>query len=168
VKLQGTRKVGCPAHLNVHTIELFPDFRIPAEDADRMGIRKLKEKKSATVKELKSLLTMSHKLRIVKKYFILLPTQEAHQAYHKTSGEAGFSQRMHPKLASKIVELVSEGATSTQEVKRALMRHVRHVLCPDQPISASNRAYYPTDTDIRNHYTPLKRQWICQNLIRII
>ena len=148
MKLQGTRKIGCPAHLNIHTIELFPDFRIPAQD---VGVRKLKEKKSATVKELKSLLLKHHKLKMVKKYFILLPTQEAHHQYHKTSGEAGFSQKMHPKLASKIVELVSEGATSTPEVKRALNRYVHHVLCPDQTILASNRAYFPTSTDIRNH-----------------
>lgn len=70
--------------------------------------------------------------------------------YHKTSGEAGFSQKIHPKLVGKINELVSEGASCTQEVKRALKSYVRHVLCPDQNIATSNRTYFPTETDIRN------------------
>ena len=97
MKLQGTRKIGCPAH------------------------------------------------------FVLLPTQEAHHSFHKTSGEVGFSQKIHTKLVEKINELVSEGAVTTQEVKRALKRHVHHVLCPHQTIEASNRTYFPTETDIRNH-----------------
>ena len=84
IKLQGTRKIGCPAHLNIHTVEVFQDFEI--KDAARMGVRKLKERKSAVVQELKSLLAKSNKLKVVKKYFILLPTQEVHHPYHKTSG----------------------------------------------------------------------------------
>ena len=51
----------------------------------------------------------------------------------------------------KINELVSEGAVTTQELKRALKWHVHHVLYPHQTIEASNRTYFRTETDIRNH-----------------
>ena len=151
MKLQGTRKIGCPAHLNVHTIQLFPEFGIPDKDATRMGVRKLKEMKSKKLSELKAVIAGNKTLDKLAKYFVLLPKQEAHHSYHRTSGEVGFSQRIHPKLVDKINELVSEGATDTQEVKRALKRYVLHVLCPDQKIAFSNRTYFPTTTDIRNH-----------------
>ena len=151
MKLQGTRKIGCPAHLNIHTIQLFPDFKIPAEDIARIGVRKLKERKCEARSRLQSMMTESNNLNMLTKHFVLLPTQEAHHSFHKTSGEVGFSQKIHPKLVEKINELVSEGAVTTQEVKRALKRHVHHVLCPHQTIEASNRTYFPTETDIRNH-----------------
>jgi len=45
----------------------------------------------------------SSKVDTLTKYFVLLPKQEAHHSYHKTSGEAGFSQKIHPKLVGKII-----------------------------------------------------------------
>ena len=127
MKLQGTWKIGCPAHLNIHKIQLFPDFKIPAEDIARIGVRKLKERKCEARSRLQSMMTESNNLNMLTKHFVLLPTQEAHHSFHKTSGEVGFSQKIHPKLVEKVNELVSEGAV-TQEVKRALKRHVHHVL----------------------------------------
>ena len=111
----------------------------------------LKERKCEARSRLQSMMTESNNLNMLTKHFVLLPTQEAHHSFHKTSGEVGFSQKIHPKLVEKINELVSEGAVTTQEVKRALKRHVHHVLCPHQTIEASNRTYFPTETDIRNH-----------------
>ena len=61
------------------------------------------------------------------KYFVLLPTKEAHESYHPTSGPAGFAQRVHPKIIEKINLLVRE----VEEVKRALRHYVLHVLFPD-------------------------------------
>lgn len=152
VKLQGTRKIGCPAHLHVHTIQLFPEFSISVDDLSRLGVRKLKEIKSKKLANLRVIMDAGDKkVEMRTKYYVLLPNKEAHHSYHKTCGEAGFSQKIHPKLVGKINELVSEGTTDAQEVKRALKRYVCHVLCPDQLIELSNRMYFPTTTDIRNH-----------------
>ena len=61
--------------------------------------------------------------------------------------QASYAQRVHPKLIEKIYELVFEGVTSVQEVKRALKHHVTHVLCPDFKPEVTDRSY----SDVRNH-----------------
>lgn len=58
---------------------------------------------------------------------------------------------MHPKLIEKIYELVSEGLTDVQEVKRALKHYVQHNLCPEIKPDFTDRSYYPTTTDVHNH-----------------
>ena len=84
---------------------------------------------------------MGKKVDTETRYFVLLPTVEAHVNSHPTSGAAGFAQRVHPKISNT---LVGEGITDVQEVKRTL-RH--HVLFPD-PSNRPNEAYYPANIDI--------------------
>lgn len=83
----------------------------------------------------------------------MLPGKGAHNSCHPTCGEAGFAQRVHHKVAEKIHELVTEGVTNVREIKRDLKRYVNRELCSDvssRP-DETNRAYYPTLVDIRNH-----------------
>ena len=52
------------------------------------------------------------------------------------------AQRVHPMISQKITQLVCEGATDTQEVKRALREYVKSEFkenCPDK----MNRSYFP-------------------------
>lgn len=159
-RLQGTRKIGCPAHVHVHELTLFPSFAITSEsEACSLGSRKLKEIKARKITELKESLATGMKVETETKYFVLLPTKEAHESYHPTTGPAGFAQRVHPKIIEKINLLVGEGTAEVQEVKRALRHYVLHVLFPDpsnRP-DETNRAYYPTNTDIKNHVYSAKR-----------
>ena len=156
-RLQGTRKIGCPAHVHVHELTLFPSFAV--SEACTLGSRKLKETKARKINELKESLAAGKKVDTETKYFVLLPTKEAHGSYHPTSGPAGFAQRVHPKIIEKINVLVGEGITEVEEVKRALRHYVLHILFPDpnnRP-DETNRAYYPTKTDIKNHVYSAKR-----------
>ena len=153
-RLQGTRKIGCPAHVHVYELTLFPSFAITTESEDcKLGSRKLKEIKARKITELKESLAIGKKVETETKYFVLLPTKGAHGSYHPTSGAAGFAQRVHPKIIEKINLLVGEGTTEVQEIKRALRHYVLHVLFPDPSNRPddTNRAYYPTNTDIENH-----------------
>ena len=107
---------------------------------------------------MKKCLAAGDKLATQTKYFILLPTNAAHGNYHPTSGTSGFSQRVHSKIIEKINALVGEGTTEVQEVKRALRHYVLHLFPdPTDRPSESNRAYYPTSTDIKNHVYSAKR-----------
>ena len=60
----------------------------------------------------------------------------------------------------KYYDLVSEGITGDQEVKRALKQHVQHVLCPDLKPDLTDRSYYPTTTDVQNNV--YRAQRACQ------
>ena len=46
---------------------------------------------------------------------------------------------------------MGEGTTEVQEVKRALKHDVQHSLCADVKPDLTDRAYYPTSTDVHNH-----------------
>ena len=73
---------------------------------------------------------------------VLLPTEEAHHSSHETMGAAGYAQRIYPKVVQRIYELVSEGITDTQEVKRELNINTMHILRPEQKPELVDRSYY--------------------------
>ena len=126
-----------------------------------MGSRKLKEKKKEKLQQLNQALANNKQVNRTIKYHVLLPTDEAHHAFHQTHGASSYAQRVHPKLIEKIYELVFEGTTDVQEVKRALKHYVTHVLCcSDFKPDLTDRSYYPTSTDVRNHV--YKAQKACQ------
>ena len=58
--------------------------------------------------------------KIEHRYFVFLPTNEAHQKSHPTGNASGMSQRVHPIISQKIEELVKEGITELPEVKRGV------------------------------------------------
>ena len=120
--------------------------------------RKLKKLMAAKLKNLEKVFNSEESTTINYKYHVLLPTEEAHHLFHQTRGPAGYAQRIHPKLFEKVYELVSEGITDTQEVKRILKNYTLHtnVQKPDM----SDRAYYPTSTDVHNHI--YRAQKACQ------
>ena len=66
-------------------------------------------------------------------------------------------QRMHPRLAQKIRELVSDGITEVPIVCQMLRHYVNNELCKEDRPSCSDRAYYPTKDDIKNHVYRAKK-----------
>ena len=88
---------------------------------------------------------------------VFLPTKEAHHQTHQTGGMHGMAQRMHPKLAQKIRELVSDGITKVPTVYQMLRHYVNNDLGKEDKPSYSDRAYYPTKDDIKNHVYRAKK-----------
>ena len=114
---QGTCKNGCPAHVHVHELTLFPSFAVSSEsEACSLGSRKLKEVKAKKNYRIKGV-THNWEENNNTKYFVLLPTKEAHGSYPvpPTSGPAGFAPRVHSKRIEKINTLVGEGTIEVQE-----------------------------------------------------
>lgn len=149
--LQGTRKIGCKAHITVHVITLYPDFCITKREISSVSCRGLKELKKQKISQLRDALANNNSITLTTKCYINLPEEEAHHAFHETQGAVSYAQRIHPKLIEKIHELVSEGLTEVQEIKRALKHYVQHILCPDIKPGLTDRSYYPTSMDVRNH-----------------
>ena len=66
------------------------------------------------------------------------------------------AQRVHAIVSQKIIQLVHEGATNAQEVKRQFIKSVMKENCPDQ----LNCSYFPTIDDICNHvYLAISKDW---------
>ena len=109
------------------------------------------------LKALRKVLCSNETTEIVHKYFITLPTEEAHRKCHPTKGVMGFAQRVHPELITKIQELVSIGTVEPVEVQRLLKHHVDHYMFAGNLPDPCDRAYYPCLDDIKNHLAKAKR-----------
>ena len=107
--------------------------------------------------ELRNALENGEKAVVTKKFFVSLPTAEAHHQCHPTGREVAMAQRVHQKIVDKIHELVLEGVIDPLEVQRHLKHYVRHSLCSEQPPDVLDRAYHSELQDIRNHINKAKR-----------
>ena len=80
----------------------------------------------------------------------------------------GILQPIDKRLVDKTGELVGEGVKTVDEMKRHLRQFIKTELFPGQsPPASTNRRYYPTDVDIRNHmYQASVKKKSFPNLIR--
>ncbi|XP_027420564.1 calcium-responsive transcription factor isoform X3 [Bos indicus x Bos taurus] len=110
------------------------------------------------------------------RWYVQLPTQQAHQ-YHELETpclplssssfpissleeeEAAIRDenctlpsRLHPQVAHKIQELVSQGIEQVYAVRKQLRKFVeRELFKPDEVPERHNLSFFPTVNDIRNH-----------------
>ena len=71
VHLQGTRKIGCKAHIVVRTIAVYSEFQLSQEEMS-LGPRKLKEKKKEKLQELYQVLNNNGNVNTKVMYHVLL------------------------------------------------------------------------------------------------
>ena len=150
-RFQGTKKIGCQAKIKIKTFYLYPQYKLIVDTSKTHKERQ--QAQNSTIESLRAAVQkQSSDVHVQVKYWISLPSVHAHTG-HPVGNEAGFSQRIHPLLTSKITEMVISGITSTSEVKRSLNFYATTVLAPQLGITFSkrNRAFNPTSTDVRNH-----------------
>ena len=95
LRLQGTRKIGCPAHIDVKQYTLFPDYRLePGElqGKTKHQIRLLREEKMQKLRNE----IQSGRVKQTTRYWLSLPTAEAHEKMHPVKQSAAFSQKLIP------------------------------------------------------------------------
>jgi len=102
IYLQGTRKEGCLAHIEIHEFVLYPEYGIDSLLSIESSMKQTRRLKEEKLKALKLCLQKKSHNEIVKKYFASLPTEDAHHNCHPTRGIMGLSQRIHPELMDKI------------------------------------------------------------------
>ena len=157
LKLQGSRKIGCHAHIRTHTYTLYPDFQLLPEESQGVSKHKLRQIKEEKLQAAREAIAIGG-VKTVPKYFVSLPTEQAHDG-HPVGEAASFCQRIHPIILNKISELVSSGIDETKEVQRALNHYVKHTLPNEHNITpiSTDRAFYPLPNDIKNHVGNAKR-----------
>lgn len=137
---------------------MYPEYSVGDLLLQDMLPKQVHRVKEESLKSLRDTLQQNVDVQTTKKYYISLPTQEAHHSCHPTAEIMGFSQRVHPELIIKIHELVHAGITDAIQIKRLLKHHVQHYMCPHKLPSINDRAYYPTMDDIRNHINKSKKE----------
>ena len=119
---------------------------------------KEREMKRDSLQQLRKDLTLTPQdVRTEIKCHISLPTEEAHHKSHLTRGPHLMAQRVNPQISQRIMELVQEGMTNPQEVRKALNHYVRTVMCTENPPDPDDRAYFPANRDLKNHIYKAKR-----------
>ncbi|NXH21632.1 CARTF factor, partial [Bucco capensis] len=162
-------KATCPARIYIKKVQKFPEYRVPTDPKiDKKIIRMEQEKAFNMLK--KNLINAGG----VPRWYVQLPTQQAHQ-YHEMgtscfpSSPSCFSvsppeeevvrdenctlsSRLHPQVAEKIQELVSQGIEQVYAVRKQLRKYVeRELFKPDEVPERHNLSFFPTVNDIRNH-----------------
>lgn len=100
--LQGTRKQGCKAQIELTEYIIYPDFDISSE-INSCGSEKAKRVfRECKLNELKELLRKGEEVKLSKKYFVHLPSEEVHHPCHPTGRQVGMAQRVHPAIIKKI------------------------------------------------------------------
>ena len=155
VHLQGSRKIGCNSHIVVKRCTLYQQYKTTDDELQQSSIRTLKEKKMNLLKD--KLDDSSAAVETKTMWFVSLPTKETHSGHPVGKGEAGFSQRMNEKVPAKIAEIVADGITDTPQVRSLLHRYVANELSKIVQPDANDRAFFPLDTDIKNHIYMAKR-----------
>ncbi|NXI58243.1 CARTF factor, partial [Chloroceryle aenea] len=161
----------CPARIYIKKVQKFLEYRVPTDPKiDKKIIRMEQEKAFNMLK--KNLIDADGVLR----WYVQLPTQQAHQ-YHEMetsclpSSPSHFSvpppeeeeevvrdenctlpSRLHPQVADKIRELVSQGIEQVYAVRKQLRKYVeRELFKPDEVPERHNLSFFPTVNDIKNH-----------------
>lgn len=79
-------------------------------------------------------------------------TRKSKHTEHDFSELAAFGQTVHPDILGRIHQLVQEGTTSVQEVKKCLRYFVKNIIfAGKEKPDNSCRAFYPTAMDVANH-----------------
>ncbi|NXD21696.1 CARTF factor, partial [Spelaeornis formosus] len=170
-------KATCPARIYIKKVQKFPEYRVPTDPKiDKKIIRMEQEKAFNMLK--KNLIDAGGVLR----WYIQLPTQQAHQ-YHEmetsclppspshlslSSPEeeeevirdenSTLPSRLHPQVADKIRELVSQGIEQVYAVRKQLRKYVeRELFTPDEVPERHNLSFFPTVNDIKNHIHEMQK-----------
>ena len=135
---------------------LYPDFSVNEDNLTAWKLRMMREER---LNSLRKAIASGEGIKTTRKYHISLPAEEVHHQTHQTEGMHGMAQRIHPQVAQKIKELVSEGITEVPTVSQMLRHYVNNDLCKEEKPSCSDRAYYPTKDDIKNHVYRAKKAY---------
>ena len=106
LSLQGTRKIGCNAGIHIREYILYPDYKVSSDTQNKWQLRKAQDE---NLTRLRQDLNDGKAVKTVTKYYVSLPSEEAHHKSHKTGGMHAMAQRVHPKVIMKIHELVGAG-----------------------------------------------------------
>ncbi|CAH1251021.1 CARF [Branchiostoma lanceolatum] len=150
-------KATCPARIYIKKVRKFPQFKVQLRHGmDRKALRQAQERAFRSLKES----GLEHGGE--ERQYVQLPTPEAHQFHDEIQDHvlADFSvcnmeasSRLHPRVSSKIRELVASGMNEVYQVRKAVRKFVEKELFggSDMVPERHNLSYFPTVNDIQNH-----------------
>lgn len=151
LKFQGTRKLNCPAVIQLRHINIYDEFELSGSFLSPRAFRTAKEKKLI---ELKKKISFGETILKSSRHYIKV--RLSIELVNYPVGEyALVNQIVDKKIVERIRKLANKNITAIPEVKRFLEEFVQNDLFASTPEHTkpkmTNRRYYPTTKDIRNH-----------------
>ncbi|XP_070578548.1 calcium-responsive transcription factor-like [Ptychodera flava] len=154
-------KTTCPARIYIKKVRKFPELKVDTgPGVDRKTLRLQQDRAFAILRDKPDNITG------VERFYVQLPTTKAHE-YHdepptpfygvsiqmgSASSEPAIPKRMHPRVADKLRQIVSEGNRNVYQVRKMLRAFVERELFHGETVPEKhNLAYFPTIHDIQNH-----------------
>ncbi|XP_038049691.1 uncharacterized protein LOC119723202 [Patiria miniata] len=143
---QTTRKVCCRAQIIIRYVSRFESFKMPLNASRQTRQQALDAIHGSYMSNTSSPVSSTRRI------YLQLPKVTAHTG-HDVTQEEGFSHRIHPMVKAKIYQLVGSGITSCPLIKTLLDKYIIKDLCRYDMVKpqTSDRAYYPTSRDVKNH-----------------
>jgi hypothetical protein len=112
----------------------------------------MRKSKEALLRKLGENLSHNKNMTTIKRYYFKIPLTLEHTS-HPVGHSATVGHYIHGKVIDKIHELVSSNMTNPVMVRKCLEEFVQKELFgkSSQKPSKSNRRYYPSRQDLRNH-----------------
>ena len=131
---------------------MYPGYSLD-QTFNLASTRKQKEMKQIKLNHLSTALKQGQVVASFKRFFVKLPSNEAHQNH--AVGNLGdlLAQPIHNKIKDKIYDLVAEGMVNPRLIKLFLKDYVEHVMLLDDDIEIDecNNSYYPELQTIADH-----------------
>ena len=83
--------MGCKAHIVIREYILYPEFNIPVENLTNWKLRMIREDLEK-LKSLQNAVTSGAGIKTTTRYYVSLPTEEAHHQTHQTGGMHSMAQ----------------------------------------------------------------------------
>lgn len=98
------------------------------------------------------------------RYYVTI-SKMCHHTGHDFSHYMTYGQTIDANVSKRIKDLVREGVTATQDIKKCLQYYVQDVLFAGKPQPDENcRAFFPTLKDIRNCIQRTLREDRCSSI----
>ena len=123
---------------------LYSDFALSKDEKEGLSKWRLQCLQEERITSLKTELAKGQPVSTLTRYFISLPSEEAHSG-HPTGQPAVYGQKLHPLVAQNIAEMVAAGIVDTAEVKRSVKYYVNNFLSKEigkTPLE-HDRAFHP-------------------------
>ena len=148
IKLQRTRKLDCPATIQVHAIKVFTDYKID----ECSSTKPMQKAKAALLQRFENDVTTSSNMTTIHRYYFKIPLTLEYMS-HPAGKSVTVGYYVDGKVIDKIHELVSKNITNPVMVSKCLEQYVEKELFGEssQKPSMSNCRYYPSKQDLRNH-----------------
>lgn len=152
-------KQTCPARIYIKKVKKFPEFAVDI-NMDRKALKITMDKAFSDLKE--------HGFQGIgqERFYVQLPTEKAHEFHGELPAQSVMTfdltrafgsqpQRLDPRVAQKVRDIVCSGVASVTTVRKMLRKYVERELCTTEQTSfvpeRHNLSYFPTVNDLQNH-----------------